>query len=133
MKKNVFASLGLSLLITATVVTPATYAAEKKSSTEKIEVTPMADNVSDQELAAIYVLSEICPSLIGKDLKFNTAYENLAQAFLANEKDAVKMLYKRAKAKDFQVALTEARNDANAASEDDNRQICDDVRNYYSK
>ena len=133
MKKNVFASLGLSLLITATVVTPATYAAEKKSSTEKIEVTPMADNVSDQELAAIYVLSEICPSLIGKDLKFNTAYENLAQAFLANEKDAVKMLNKRAKAKDFQVALTEARNDANAASEDDNRQICDEVRNYYSK
>lgn len=112
---------------------PATYAAEKKSNTEKIEVTPMADNVSDQELAAIYVLSEICPSLIGKDLKFNTAYENLAQAFLANEKDAVKMLNKRAKAKDFQVALTEARNDANAASEDDNRQICDDVRNYYSK
>ncbi len=133
MKKNVFASLGLSLLITATFVTPATHAAEKKSSTEKIEVTPMADNVSDQELAAIYVLSEICPSLIGKDLKFNTAYENLAQAFLANEKDAVKMLNKRAKAKDFQVALTEARNDANAASEDDNRQICDDVRNYYSK
>ena len=133
MKKNVFASLGLSLLIAATVVMPATYAAEKKSSTEKIEVTPMADNVSDQELAAIYVLSEICPSLIGKDLKFNTAYENLAQAFLANEKDAVKMLNKRAKAKDFQVALTEARNDANAASEDDNRQICDDVRNYYSK
>ena len=133
MKKNVFASLGLSLLIAATVVMPATYAAEKKSSTEKIEVTPMADNVSDQELAAIYVLSEICPSLIGKDLKFNTAYENLAQAFLANEKDAVKMLNQRAKAKDFQVALTEARNDANAASEDDNRQICDDVRNYYSK
>mgnify|MGYP003535175939 CR=1 FL=1 len=133
MKKNVFASLGLSLLITATVIMPATYAAEKKSNTEKIEVTPMADNVSDQELAAIYVLSEICPSLIGKDLKFNTAYENLAQAFLANEKDAVKMLNKRAKAKDFQVALTEARNDANAASEDDNRQICDDVRNYYSK
>lgn len=133
MKKKVFASLGLSLLITATVIMPATYAAEKKSNTEKIEVTPMADNVSDQELAAIYVLSEICPSLIGKDLKFNTAYENLAQAFLANEKDAVKMLNKRAKAKDFQVALTEARNDANAASEDDNRQICDDVRNYYSK
>ena len=133
MKKNVFASLGLSLLITATVIMPATYAAEKKSNTEKIEVTPMADNVSDQELAAIYVLSEICPSLIGKDLKFNTAYENLAQAFLANEKDAFKMLNKRAKAKDFQVALTEARNDANAASEDDNRQICDDVRNYYSK
>ena len=59
--------------------------------------------------------------------------DDIELLILANEKDAVKMLNKRAKAKDFQVALTEARNDANAASEDDNRQICDDVRNYYSK
>ena len=133
MKKNVFASLGLSLLITATVIMPATYAAEKKSNTEKIEVTPMADNVSDQELAAIYVLSEICPSLIGKDLKFNKAYEQLVKAYLSNEDDAVDVLKKRANSKDFKAALKEARSDAKAASDDDNRQICDDVRNYYSK
>ena len=35
--------------------------------------------------------------------------------------------------KDFKAALKEARSDAKAASDDDNRQICDDVRNYYSK
>ena len=133
MKKHIFAQLSLSLLIMSSFATSHVFAADKKSVAEKIEVTPISEDVTKEELAAIYVLSEICPSLIGKDLKFNTAYENLAQAFLANEKDAVKMLNKRAKAKDFQVALTEARNDANAASEDDNRQICDDVRNYYSK
>ena len=133
MKKHIFAQLSLSLLIMSSFATSPVFAADKKSVAEKIEVTPISEDVTKEELAAIYVLSEICPSLIGKDLKFNTAYENLAQAFLANEKDAVKMLNKRAKAKDFQVALTEARNDANAASEDDNRQICDDVRNYYSK
>ena len=133
MKKHIFAQLSLSLLIMSSLATSPVFAADKKTVADKIEVTPISEDVTKEELAAIYVLSEICPSLIGKDLKFNTAYENLAQAFLANEKYAVKMLNKRAKAKDFQVALTEARNDANAASEDDNRQICDDVRNYYSK
>lgn len=133
MKINVFKTLGLSFLIASSVLAPTAFAADKKSETEKIEVTPSADGVTKEELSAIYVLSEICPSLIGKDLKFNKAYQNLVKAYLNNESDAVDILNKRVKSKDFQAALKEARNDAKAASEEDNRQICDDVRNYYSK
>lgn len=133
MTKNVLKTLGLSFLLTSTAFSATTYAAEKKSETEKIEVTPTSENVTQQELAAIYVLSEICPPLIGKDLKFNKAYDNLVKAYLDNDPKAVDVLNKRAKSKDFQAALTEARNDAKAASDEDNRQICDDVRNYYSK
>ncbi|ENV08069.1 MULTISPECIES: MCR_0457 family protein [Acinetobacter] len=133
MKKNVFKTLGLSFLIASSALAPTAFAAEKKSEPEKIEVTPMSDSVTKQELAAIYVLSEICPSLIGKDLKFNKAYDNLVKAYLNNEANAVETLNKRVKGKDYQEALKEARADAKAASDDDNRQICDDVRNYYSK
>ncbi|CAM4281578.1 hypothetical protein MMP66_07035 [Acinetobacter dispersus] len=133
MKKNVFKTLGLSLLIASSALTSTAFAADKKSETEKIEVTPMSDSVTKQELAAIYVLSEICPSLIGKDLKFNKAYDNLVKAYLGNDTKAVETLNKRVKGKDFQEALKEARADAKAASDNDNRQICDDVRNYYSK
>ena len=79
------------------------------------------------------MLSEICPPLIGKDHKFNKAYDNLVKAYLDNDPKAVDVLNKRAKSKDFQAALTEARNDAKAASDEDNRQICEYVRNYYSK
>lgn len=106
---------------------------KKKSETEKIEVTPTLEGVTPQELAAIYVLSEICPDLIGRDLKFNKAYDNLVKSYLSNETNAVDILNKRAATKEFQAPLAEARKDAKAASEDDNRQICDDVRNYYSK
>ncbi len=69
MKKNVFKTLGLSFLITSSLFTTTVFAAEKKSEPEKIEVTPTSESVTPQELAAIYVLSEICPDLIGKDLK----------------------------------------------------------------
>ncbi|ENV36485.1 hypothetical protein HWI77_10940 [Acinetobacter venetianus] len=133
MKKNVFKTLGLSFLIASSTLSPTVFAADKKSETEKIEVTPTTDSVTPQELAAIYVISETCPKLIGKDLKFNKAYENLVKAYLNNDPNAVEVLNKRAKSKDFQAALKEARADAKAASEEDNRQICDDVRNYYSK
>ena len=133
MKKHIFAQLSLSLLIMSSFATSPVFAADKKSVAEKIEVTPISEDVTKEELAAIYVLSEICPSLIGKDLKFNKAYEKLVKAYSSNEDDAVDVLKKRVKSKDFKAALKEARSDAKAASDDDNRQICDDVRNYYSK
>ena len=133
MKKHIFAQLSLSLLIMSSLATSPVFAADKKSVAEKIEVTPISEDVTKEELAAIYVLSEICPSLIGKDLKFNKAYEKLVKAYLSNEDDAVDVLKKRVKSKDFKAALEEARNDAKAASDNDNLQICDDVRNYYSK
>ena len=133
MKKNVVKTLGLSFLIAASTFVPTAFAADKQPETEKIEVTPMSDEVSPQELAVIYVLSETCPTLIGKDLKFNKAYDTLVKSYLSNEKNAVEMLSKRMQTKEYTESLKEARDIAKAASDEDNRQICDDVRNYYSK
>lgn len=133
MKKNVIKTLTLSLLITSSAFVTTAFAADQKAEPEKIEVTPVSDDVTQQELAVIYVLSETCPSLIGKDLKFNKAYDNLVKAYLSNEANAVDILNKRVHSKDFQEPLEEARAIAKAASDEDNRQICDDVRTYYSK
>ena len=133
MKKNVVKTLGLSFLIAASTFVPTAFAADKQPETEKIEVTPTSDEISPQELAVIYVLSETCPTLIGKDLKFNKAYDTLVKSYLSNEKNAVEMLSKRMQTKEYTESLKEARDIAKAASDEDNRQICDDVRNYYSK
>ena len=133
MKKNVVKALGLSFLIAASTFVPTVFAADKQSETEKIEVTPVSDEVSPQELAVIYVLSETCPTLIGKDLKFTKAYDTLVKSYLSNEKNAVEILSKRMQTKEYTESLKEARDIAKAASDEDNRQICNDVRNYYSK
>ena len=133
MKKNVVKTLGLSFLIAASTFVPTAFAADKQPETEKIEVTPMSDEISPRELAVIYVLSETCPTLIGKDLKFNKAYDTLVKSYLSNEKNAVEMLSKRMQTKEYKEPLKGARDIAKAASDEDNRQICDDVRNYYSK
>ena len=133
MKKNVVKTLGLSFLIAASTFVPTAFAADKQPETEKIEVTPMSDEISPRELAVIYVLSETCPTLIGKDLKFNKAYDTLVKSYLSIEKNAVEILSKRMQTKEYTESLKEARDIAKAASDEDNRQICNDVRNYYSK
>ena len=132
MKKNVFKTLSASFLIASSLFASNAFAADKKSETEKIEVTP-TENVSQQELATIYVLSEICPDLIDQDSKFDKAYENLAKAYLDNKPDATALLKKQVKSKDFKASLKEARKDAKAASDKDNREICHEVVTYYSK
>lgn len=67
--------------------------AEKKTENENVvEVTP-SKGTTPEELAAIQVLSEICPSLIGKkDAEFAQGYERLVKDYLPNEADPVAAL-----------------------------------------
>jgi len=121
MKKSLVQSLSLVLLMS---MATAGFAADKKKTTEKktenenvVEVTPQ-QGTTPEELAAIQVLSEICPSLIGKkDADFAQGYERLVKDYLPNETDAVSALEKRSKDKAFKKYLKEARSDAKAAGE----------------
>ncbi|HBG83396.1 MAG TPA: hypothetical protein DDX00_06415 [Acinetobacter radioresistens] len=130
MKLKHFSKMGLGLFTALMLTAPGTYAAENnKAGSENIDVTPQ-QQVTQEELAAVYVLSEICPGLIGKDQKFNEGYSRLAQAHMPGEKNAVSALEKRSKAKNFQSVLKEARQDAKNAGKSKNTQVCRDVASY---
>ena len=137
MKKSLVQSLSLVLLMSMATVG---FAADKKKTTEKktenenvVEVTPQ-QTITPEELAAIQVLSEICPSLIGKkDADFTQGYERLVKDYLPNETDAVSALEKRSKDKGFKKYLKEARQDAKAAGDEQNTLVCQDVKAYQSQ
>lgn len=137
MKKSLVQSLSLVLLMSMATVG---FAADKKKTTEKttenenvVEVTPQ-QTITPEELAAIQVLSEICPSLIGKkDADFAQGYERLVKDYLPNETDAVSALEKRSKDKGFKKYLKEARKDAKAAGDEQNTLVCQDVKAYQSQ
>ncbi|MFA3126713.1 hypothetical protein KWG22_01485 [Acinetobacter pittii] len=137
MKKSLVQSLSLVLLMS---MATAGFAADKKKTTEKktenenvVEVTPQ-QGTTPEELAAIQVLSEICPSLIGKkDADFAQGYERLVKDYLPNETDAVSTLEKRSKDKAFKKYLKEARSDAKAAGDEQNTLVCQDVKAYQSQ
>lgn len=137
MKKSLVQSLSLVLLMS---MATAGFAADKKKTTEKktenenvVEVTPQ-QGTTPEELAAIQVLSEICPSLIDKkDADFAQGYERLVKDYLPNENDAVSALEKRSKDKAFKKYLKEARSDAKAAGDEQNTLVCQDVKAYQSQ
>ena len=98
---------------------------------EKIEVTP-TPAVTNQELAAIYVLSEVCPKLVDdKDQnKFNAGYAKLAKEYMPKEKNAVTALEHLSKQKSFKEALKEAKSDAKKAGDKKNGEICKELTAY---
>ncbi|SPL69908.1 MCR_0457 family protein [Acinetobacter stercoris] len=110
---------------------PQTFAATKKSAEEEnIDVTQQ--QVTKEELAAIFVLSEVCPKIQGKNTKFTDGYKRLAKDYLPNEKNPVAALQSLSKQASFQEALKQARQDAKNAGEENNKQVCQDVINYHS-
>ncbi|TCB51028.1 hypothetical protein E0H80_06585 [Acinetobacter sp. ANC 4779] len=127
MKSSMFKSLSLGLLTTAAMTFSVTHAATQQE--ENIEVTPTQE-ITQQELAAIYVLSEVCPSLVKNDAQFSRGYSKLAQEYLPQEKDAVSALTKLSKEKKFKSILTEARSDAKKAGDAKNKEICQELTTY---
>ena len=127
MKLSMFKSLSLGLLTTALMTRSVTHAATQQD--ENIEVTP-TQKITQQELAAIYVLSEVCPSLVKENDQFKKGYAKLAQEYLPQEQDPVNALQKLSKQKNFKSILAEAKSDAKKAGDVKNKEICQELTTY---
>lgn len=115
----------------ASLTTSNAFAADEKtadSSHENIEVTQL--NVTPEELAAIYVLSEICPTLLKKQTGFEAGYANLLKDYLPQEKKPADYLSNLSHQPQFKAVLKQARDDAKRAGDQENLEICQDVVNY---
>lgn len=120
-------------LISASLAFAPTAFAEKTNSTdikENIEVTQQS--VTKDELAAIYVLSEVCPSLVKQDDQFKTGYNKLLKDYLPQEKTPDTALKSLVKQSSFKDALKQARADAKTAGDKGNLKVCEDVKDYQS-
>ena len=127
MKLSMFKSLSLGLLTTTLMTFSVTHAATQQN--ENIEVTP-TQKITQQELAAIYVLSEVCPSLVKENDQFKKGYAKLAQEYLPQEQDPVSALQKLSKQKSFKSILAEAQSDAKKAGDVKNKEICQELTTY---
>ena len=127
MKLSMFKSLSLGLLTTTLMTFSVTHAATQQN--ENIEVTP-TQKITQQELAAIYVLSEVCPSLVKENDQFKKGYAKLAQEYLPQEQDPVNALQKLSKQTSFKSILAEAQSDAKKAGDVKNKEICQELTTY---
>ncbi|AOA58977.1 MCR_0457 family protein [Acinetobacter larvae] len=114
-------TFSISCLLSATL-----FAAENN---ENIEVTQV--QVTSEELAAIYVLSEICPKFV-KGKKFDQGYAALVADYLPDSAKPLRQLQQIAQNPQFKKFLDEARQDAQKAGDDKNRAVCQDIEKYQS-
>ena len=121
MKKVILAVCGSSLIAIGSA-----HAANKD---ENIEVTPL-QQVTQQELAAIYVLSEVCPSLVSDQSQFENGYNTLAKEYLPQQKNPTEYLKSLSKEKKFKPILAEAQADAKKAGKVKNQEICKELSTY---
>lgn len=121
MKKVILAICGSSLIAIGSA-----HAANKD---ENIEVTPL-QQVTQQELAAIYVLSEVCPSLVSDQSQFENGYNTLAKEYLPQQKNPTEYLKSLSKEKKFKPILAEAQADAKKAGKAKNQEICKELSTY---
>lgn len=131
MKNNFLKTLSFGLLSTTLMFSTLTFAEKSNSSkTDNIDVTQL--EVTKEELSAIHVLSEVCPSLIKIDNAYKTGYSKLLKDYLPNQKNPEAFLKSLVNQKPFESALKEARNDAKKAGKKNNTEICEDVKKYQS-
>lgn len=121
MKKVILAVCGSSLIAIGSA-----HAANKD---ENIEVT-LLQQVTQQELAAIYVLSEVCPSLVSDQSQFENGYNTLAKEYLPQQKNPTEYLKSLSKEKKFKPILAEAQADAKKAGKAKNQEICKELSTY---
>ena len=128
--RTLLKTLAVGILSTSFITMPTAFAADKNTDAqdENIEVTQ--HSVTNEELAAIYVLSDICPKLVKDDEAFEAGYARLLKEFLPESTDPTTDIKKLVKEKSFKSVLKEAQSDAKKAGKEANIGVCEDVLNY---
>ena len=124
MKNPIFQALTFCAISAATLLGTSAFAAD-----ENINVTP-TQQVTKQELAAIYVLSEICPSMVKDKSQFNQGYTKLVTEYMPGQRNPVESLNQMAKQNDFRNILAEAQSDAKKTGKQKNQVICNELTTY---
>lgn len=96
---------------------------------DDMEVTP-EQQMTKQEFAALYVISEICPNMVSNPSNFQNGLSQLLQQYLPDEKNPVEALKQMVTQADFSAILQEAENDAKTAGKEKNLEICEELAVY---
>ena len=142
-KRHFYTGFATLLLLTAQLTSAASFAANtdtaspnqtsdqsSANSAANIEVSPDSAKTTQEELATIYVLSEICPKLIGSSKAFNQGYARLVKDYWQQKGNPVQALALHAQTDQFKKYLVEAQQNAQSVSAENNRDVCNDVIAY---
>lgn len=119
----------VSILLLSVACTTGVANAAKNTVDSKVEFKNNLP-ITQEEIATVNVLSEICPKILGKNPNFDAGYRRLLGDLLPDFQDPVTALRALQDDQEYQQKLNEARQQAKNAPVDDNREVCLDVVQY---
>ena len=111
------------LFKTLSTLTLATLMATSAFASDNVEISPDA-GTTREEIAAIHVLSEICPQIIGKNKNFDAGLKRVLTDLLPGVSDPVAAVKAYSQEAEFQGLIKQAREDASGATTEENREVC---------
>lgn len=130
MHNKIIKALSLGLLSTSVLFSSVAFAEKKKAEPKAENIDVTQQQVTKEELATIYVFSEMCQPLVKQDAAYKAGYARLLKEYLPNEKDPQAALKSLVKQSSFKKVLEQARQDAKNAGDKENLEICQDMKNY---
>ncbi|WP_406741602.1 MCR_0457 family protein [Acinetobacter albensis] len=89
-----------------------------------------ADAMIKEDLASTQVLIEVCPTLNGKNAKFDQNIQKIIESHLESHSNKSMTFDKIQKDSEYQSFLNEARQAAKETTQDEQKSVCNDVINY---
>lgn len=129
--KALFNTRIMATLLVSAVCSIGVAQAAKDAADSKVEFQNNLP-ITQEEIAAVNVLSEICPKILGKNPNFDAGYRRLLTDLLPDLQDPVTAIRALQDDQEYQQKMAQAREDAKKASVEDNREICLDVVQYQS-
>jgi len=112
--------LGLALIAT---ISQATLANDGLTPAE-------ANEIIQEDIASTQVMAEVCPTVIGKNAKFDANIQVLIQSYLADYSDKSVTYQTLQSDSQYKSFLEESRKAAKESSKDEQKAVCEDVLNF---
>lgn len=90
----------------------------------------LAPAISEEEMAAIHVLAQICPKLVNDQQQWQQGYANILRDYLPGLKQPAAALQQLSQQPQFQPILRQAEETAQHEGDRKNRVICEEIMSY---
>ena len=89
--------------------------------------TAEKNSIVKEDVAAMQVLKDYCPTVMGKNAKFDQNVQNLLAEYLSEYSDSAMTLQKLQQDAEYQKILKETQKSLNETSIDDNKFACEEI------
>lgn len=130
-KTFIATSLSILLITSSHAAVKSNKSAHKAANNGQVVVED-TKGTSQEEIAAVDIMNEICPQILGQNnnKNFQKGYNNLLHELLPSIKSPALSVQAMHTDSDYMNILNNARAKASAESIEDNREICLDILHY---